>query len=160
MERRSSRRAALLTAFALAAAGCATLPGGKALDVRVVRLVPLASTAFEHRLRVELRVANPTGRSYTIDTMRFVLDVNGRRLATGTTHDPIALPPHGEAVVPIATTTTLLDVVNEIAGSGGRSAPTFEYDVRGTLKLKGAWGSISYQRHGTEADLAALPRRG
>ena len=67
-----------------ALAGCASLGvGGEPIEVQLVSLTPLPSTAFEHRLRVDLRLRNPNNRAYEIEGLRFVLDVNGQRLASG-----------------------------------------------------------------------------
>jgi LEA14-like dessication related protein len=153
----AAARAACAVAVALAASGCASLAAREPIEVNVVRLTPLASTAFEHRLRVDLRLRNPNNRSYEIDGLRFVLDVNGRRLASGLSHEPVTLPRLGEVVVPVTTTTTLLDLVNQIVAFGREPQQHFEYRVRGKLFLKGPWGALTYDRSGTDADL--LPRR-
>ena len=153
MRRRSARKIAIAhAALALAALGCATLGGGEPVEVHVVRLTPLPSTAFEHRLRVDLRLRNPNNRSYEIDGLRFVLDVNGRRLATGLSNEPATLPRLGEVVVPVTTTTSLLDVVNEIVAFGREPQPHFEYAVRGKIFLKG-WGKLSFESQGSDRDL-------
>jgi LEA14-like dessication related protein len=161
MRRRSAARcaaarAALAVAFALAAPGCASIAAREPIEVNVVRLTPLPSTAFEHRLRVDLRLRNPNDRSFEFDGVRFVLDVNGRRLASGFSNESVTLPRLGEVIVPITTTTTLLDLVNQIVVFGREPQPHFEYAVRGKLFLKGPWGSVSYERRGSEVDL--LPR--
>jgi len=160
MKRRSARRIAIAHALVASAAllGCATLGGGEPVEVHVVRLVPLPSTAFEHRLRVDLRLRNPNDRSYEIDGLRFVLDVNGRRLATGLSNEPATLPRLGEVVIPVTTSTDLLDVVNQIVAFGRDPQPQFEYAVRGKIFLKG-WGKLSFENRGSDRDLigAASP---
>jgi hypothetical protein len=157
MKRRSAICAAALAGLlAIAAGGCATTGRGEPIEVHVVQLAPLPSTAFEHRLRIDLRLTNPRNHDYEIEGMRFVLEVNGRRLATGVSNEPVKLPRLGEVVVPITTTTDLLDVVNQIVAFGRQPQPTFEYAVRGKIYLKGLWGSLSYEHRGSEADL--LPR--
>jgi hypothetical protein len=59
--------ASLVAALALAAGigtgGCASLGlGAEPIEVNLVGLTPLPSTAFEHRLRVDLRLRNPNPR--------------------------------------------------------------------------------------------------
>ena len=97
---RPLRRARLgVTAALLALAGCATLGTGEPIEVQLVSLTPLPSTAFEHRLRVDLRLRNPNNRSYEIEGVRFLLDVNGERLASGLSNDRATLPRLGEVVI-------------------------------------------------------------
>jgi LEA14-like dessication related protein len=154
MRRRSTRWVAIAHAAiaSVALVGCATLGGGEPVEVHVVRLTPLPSTAFEHRLRVDLRLRNPNDRSYEIEGLRFVLDVNGRRLATGLSNEPATLPRLGDVVVPVTTTTSLLDVVNQIVAFGREPQPRFEYAVRGKIFLKG-WGKLSFESQGSDRDL-------
>jgi LEA14-like dessication related protein len=157
---RSLRRAGIGVAAAVLAAalaGCATFgAGSEPIEVQLVSLTPLPSTAFEHRLRVDLRLRNPNNRSYEIDGLRFLLDVNGERLASGLSSERATLPRLGEVVVPVTTTTSLLDLVNQIVVLGNQQQPHFAYALRGKVFLKGAWGSIPFERSGSDADL--IPR--
>jgi hypothetical protein len=148
------RRSMPLVLLALAlASGCASLGAGREpVEVSVVSLVPLPSTAFEHRLRIDLRLRNPNNRSYEIEGLRFVLDVNGRRLASGTSDRRATLPRLGDVVVPVVTTTTLFDLVNQIVAFGREEQPRFEYALRGKLFLA-PWGSLAFERSGSDRDL-------
>ena len=157
---RGNRLRALLVAGLVGAlGGCASMGAGREpIEVQLVSLTPLPSTAFEHRLRVDLRLRNPNDRAYAIDGLRFLLDVNGERLATGLSNERATLPRLGEVVVPVTTTTSLLDVVNQIVAFGNHQPPHFEYDLRGEVFVKGAWGGgIPFSRQGSDADL--IPRR-
>jgi LEA14-like dessication related protein len=134
--------------------GCASVGAGREpIEVNLVQLAPLPSTAFEHRLRVDLRLRNPNNRDYEIDGLRFVLDVNGQRLASGVSNEPATLPRLGEVVVPVTTTTTLFALVNQLVRFGTEQQPRFEYRLRGKLFLAGLWGSIPFEREGSDADL-------
>lgn len=146
---------ALLAATGAAfASGCASLSAGREpIEVNLVQIAPLPSTAFEHRLRVDLRLRNPNDRAYEIDGLRFVLDVNGQRLASGVSNESATLPRLGEVVVPVTTTTTLFDLVNQIVRFGAGEQPRFEYRLRGKIFLAGLWGSLSFEREGTDTDL-------
>jgi LEA14-like dessication related protein len=156
--------AALFRALGLAAgcaflAGCASLGlGGEPLDVNVVNLTPLPSTAFEHRLRVDLRLRNPNDRSYEIDGLRFALDVNGSRLATGVSSETATLPRLGEVVIPVTTTTTLVDLVNQIVAFDRMAAqerPRFEFELRGRVFLANSWGGIDFERTGSQDEFTS-----
>lgn len=159
--RRMLRRAGHALALGLCAAtlsGCATLGGGEPVEVQLVSLTPLASTAFEHRLRVELRLRNPNNRAYEIEGLRFVLDVNGARLASGVSNESVTLPRLGEVVVPVTTTTTLFDLVNQLLAFGKQPQPRFSYALRGKLYVKHSWGGIDFARQGSEIDLVPRSR--
>ena len=149
--------ALVLALFCALLSGCASLGvGGEPIEVQLVSLTPLASTAFEHRLRVDLRLRNPNNHAYEIEGLRFVLDVNGRRLASGVSSETATLPRLGEVVVPVTTTTSLFDVVNQILAFGQQQQPHFEYELSGRVFLKNSWGSIDFERRGSELDL--LPK--
>lgn len=155
--------AAVLAIAALAlggAPGCASLGvGAEPIEVNLVGLTPLPSTAFEHRLRVDLRLRNPNPRAYRIDGIRFRLTVNGERLATGQAAVEAELPRLGEVVVPVTATTTLLDLVNQIVVLGTRSEAeqrAFDYELTGRIFLAGSWGGVDFERRGSHLD---FPRR-
>jgi hypothetical protein len=154
--------AAVGVAALLTVGGCASLGlGADPIDVNLVGLTPLPSTAFEHRLRVDLRLRNPNPRAYRIDGLRFRLDVNGRRLATGQTDLEVELPRLGEVVVPVIATTTLLDLVHQILVLGARSEggqQSFDYELRGRVFLAGSWGGIDFERSGSTEDLETPSR--
>lgn len=154
--------AALALATLLAGGGCASLGlGAEPIEVNLVGLAPLPSTAFEHRLRVDLRLRNPNPRAYRIDGLRFRLDVNGQRLASGQSDVEAELPRLGEVVVSVIATTTLLDLVHQILVLSARSEAEqtqFDYALRGRLFLAGSWGGIDFERQGDTADLAPPAR--
>lgn len=157
-------RTALVAALLLAgsAPGCASLGvGSEPIEVDLVGLAPLPSTAFEHRLRVDLRLRNPNPRAYRIDGIRFRLTVNGQRLASGQADVEAELPRLGEVVVPVTATTTLLDLVNQIVVLGSRSEVEqrhLDYELTGRIFLAGLWGGIDFERRGSTVGLGAASR--
>lgn len=158
-ERLRGPRLALALAFALLAApGCASLGvGAEPIEVNLVGITPLPSTAFEHRLRVDLRLRNPNPREYRIDGVRFRLLVNGQRLASGAADVEAVLPRLGDVVVPVTATTTLLDLVDQIVVLSGRSEAQqaeLDYELTGRIFLAGSWGGVDFERSGSTLDLA------
>ena len=142
-------------ALAVWLGGCASLGVGEPIEVNVANLTPLPSTAYEHRLRVDLRLRNPNDRSYQIDGVRFVLDVNGRRLASGVSDQKATLPRLGETVVSVTTTTSLLDIVNQLVTIGEQSQrerPSFDYLLRGRIFVSHSWGGLDFSRKGSTRD--------
>jgi LEA14-like dessication related protein len=167
MERRLSGRSSVL-ALALATlalgagSGCASLGvGAEPIEVNLAGLTPLPSTAFEHRLRVDLRLRNPNPREYRIDGVRFRLVVNGQRLATGQAEVEAILPRLGEVVVPVTATTTLLDLVNQVVVLVAREEAQqveLDYELTGRIFLAGSWGGIDFERRGSTLELRRPPR--
>jgi LEA14-like dessication related protein len=162
MKRRLSGRSTVLAlavaALALGAgSGCASLGvGAEPIEVNLAGLTPLPSTAFEHRLRVDLRLRNPNPREYRIDGVRFRLLVNGQRLATGQAEVEATLPRLGEVVVPVTATTTLLDLVNQVVVLAAREEAQqveLDYELTGRIFLAGSWGGIDFERRGSTVEL-------
>jgi hypothetical protein len=158
---KSRRAAALALALLAGAPGCASLGiGAEPIEVNLAGLTPLPSTAFEHRLRVDLRLRNPNPRAYRIDGVRFRLLVNGERLASGQAEVEAVLPRLGEVVVPVVATTTLLDLVNQIVVLGARDEARqreLDYELTGRIFLAGSWGGIDFERRGSTLDLRREP---
>jgi hypothetical protein len=144
-----------------AGAGCASLGlGAEPIEVNLAGMTPLPSTAFEHRLRVDLRLRNPNPRAYRIDGLRFRLLVNGERLASGVADLEAVLPRLGEVVVPVTATTTLLDVVNQVVALGSREEARqreLDYELTGRIFLAGSWGGIDFERRGSTTELRRQP---
>jgi hypothetical protein len=149
--------ALVLAGAAGATLGCTSLGvGAEPIEVNLVGLTPLPSTAFEHRLRVDLRLRNPNPRAYRIDGIRFRLLVNGQPLASGQAEVEAVLPRLGEVVVPVPTTTTLLDLVNQVVALGVRKEARqneLDYEITGRIFLAGSWGGIDFERRGSTLDL-------
>ena len=104
-------------------------------EVSVVNLVPEASSGFEQRFQVDLRITNPNERPLEVDGLRFTLDVNGERLARGQTGDSVSVPRLGDAVISVHATTTLLDVLRQVWAA--QAAKGVSYRVEGRVFLKG-----------------------
>jgi LEA14-like dessication related protein len=148
---RAQRGAAALLA-ALLAAGCATLTGIEPPEVHLVGIAPLESTAFEQRLRIDLRLINPNDRPLEIDGLRFRIEVNGRRLATVVSDERLTLPRLGDATLAVTATTTWLDLLNQVLGLAGGRPESLEYRVSGRIFLAGTGGGIDFEHAGSSRD--------
>jgi len=139
-----SPRAAAIAALLLALAGCVTVPPP---DVFVIDLEPLESGALEQRVRVELRIQNPSPEPIAVSGMSLRLVVNGQPLARGVSDEHFTVPPLGEATTSIVTSTSLIDLLRQIEGA--RSRTNVEYRLEGTLYLDNPPGrSISFRHEG------------
>jgi LEA14-like dessication related protein len=154
-----SYRAAFARAL-LVAAGLSVFPGCasfgslmEAPEVSVVNLVPEASSGFEQRFKVDLRITNPNERPLEVDGLRFELDLNGQRLARGQSGDSVTVPRLGDAVISVNATTTLLDVFRQVWAM--QKAKSVRYRVEGRVFLKGLLPPyVDFER---EDELMTLP---
>ena len=134
-------------------AGCASQPP---VDVFVIRLTPLESTGLEQRLRIDLRVQNPTDQPISVRGIQLGLDVNGRPLARGVSNEAFTVPSLGEATTSIVTSTSLFDLLRQVIGLESRQA--LDYSLKGHLYRDGGWpGSLRFERAGTLVDFTERP---
>ena len=134
--------------------------GAQPIEVSVAGLTPLPSTSYEHRLRLDLRLRNPNDRAFQIDGIRFVLDVAGHRLASGVSEQKASLPRSGEVVIGVTTTTSQLDVANELVTVGedsDRERARFDYELRGRIFVAHSLGGIDFDRRGSTAEWGTQP---
>jgi len=142
-----SPRAAGITALLLALAGCVTSPPP---DVFVIDLEPLQGGALEQRVKVGLRVQNPSDQPISATGMSLKLIVNGQPLARRVSNERFTVPPLGEATTSIVTSTTLIDLLRQVYCAQGRTR--FDYRLEGRLYLESPpGGSLSFETQGTLA---------
>ncbi len=140
-------RLAALAWLLVAVAGCATAPQP---DVFVIDLEPLPGGTLEQRVRVDLRVQNPSTEPLSATGMSLRLLVNGQPLARGVSAEAFTVPPLGETTTSIVTSTTLIDLLRQIHGAQTRSS--LEYRLEGKLYLDNPPGrSLSFETEGTLA---------
>jgi len=130
-------RLAIVLIADLVLAGCATLNLERP-DVHLVDLRLGPTEGLSQVLEVELVVVNPNTVGLKLDAIRYGLSIEGHRLASGTSVEPLAVPAGGEARYTIPVRLSLLagvDVVRRL--------------------LSGPLDGLGYQ---LEAEL--IPRRG
>lgn len=147
-------RALLVTAGLFVFSGCASFGSlMEAPEVSVVNLVPEASSGFEQRFKIDLRITNPNERPFEVDGLRFELDLNGQRLARGQSGNSVTVPRLGDAVISVNATTTLLDVFRQVWAM--QKAKSVRYRVEGRVFLKGLLPPYIDFEH--EDELMTLP---
>lgn len=100
---------------------------------------------FEQRLQVDIRIVNPNDFNLEVTGLDFQLDVNGVRLARGLSNEEITVPRLGESVVSVRASTTLIDIVRQIANLGEQQE--MAYEITGRLHLGNASvGSVPFER--------------
>ena len=125
----------LAVLFVAAVTGCATwFIKGEPPEVLVTNVTPLDSTAFEQRLKVDLRIRNPNDYDLQVTGLDFRLELNGKRLARGLGNKEFAVPRLSETVVSVETSTSTFDVVRQVLGL--RKTQELAYSITGVLHLK------------------------
>ena len=98
-------------------------------EVLLVNIVPLGTTMFEQRLKVDLRVRNPNDFDLEVTGLDFTLHLNEQRLARGLMNTASTIPRLGDAVLSVETTTSTLDVARQLL--------TFRHDRDLTYQVDG-----------------------
>ena len=156
----SMRSASLLLAifflFVAAITGCASwFIKGELPEVLVTNVTPLDSTAFEQRLKVDLRVRNPNDYDLQVTGLDFRLELNGKRLARGLGNKEFTVPRLSDAVVSVETSTSTFDVVRQVLGL--RKTQELAYSITGVLHLKD--GRLPFDNNGVlvkKGDLSGI----
>jgi len=116
-------------------AGCASwFMKGEPPEVLVTNVTPLAATAFEQRLQVDLRIRNPNDFDLLVTGIDFTLNLNGKRLARGLGNKDMTVPRLSDAVVSVQTSTSTFDVVRQLLNFS--QTQHLSYNVTGLLHLK------------------------
>ena len=139
---------------AVALAGCATwFTKGEPPEVQVTNIIPLDATAFEQRMKVDLRISNPNDFDLHVTGMDFKLDVNGKRLARGLSNKELTVPRLATAVTAVETSTSTLDLIRQAFGMTQKQ--DFAYTITGVLHLRD--GKLPFDTSGTVLEKGQLP---
>lgn len=137
-------------------AGCASwFVHGEPPEVLVTDVTPLDSTAFEQRLKVDLRIRNPNDADLDVTGMDFRLELNGKRLARGLSNKSFTVPRLGETVSSVETSTSTFDLVRQALGL--RTIQEVTYAISGVLHLKS--GTLPFDNSGVlvgKGDLSGI----
>jgi LEA14-like dessication related protein len=149
-----------MAAFALLAAGCATLPERDPPQITVAGVESLQGEGLELRLLVKLRVQNPNDAPIDYDGVFVKLDVQGKAFASGVSDAHGSVPRFGEAVVAVPVTVSAFRMARQVVGAvgameSGQGLDKLRYDLRG--KLSGA--GFRSVRFGSQGEVA-LPGAG
>ena len=113
------------------------------------------STAFEQRLKVDLRIRNPNDADLDVTGMDFRLELNGKRLARGLSNKSFTVPRLGETVSSVETSTSTFDLVRQALGL--RTIQEVTYAISGVLHLKS--GTLPFDNSGVlvgKGDLSGI----
>ncbi len=123
-------------------------PSVDAPDVHVISVEPLERQGVEQRVRVDLRVRNPNNFPLAFEGVRFRLFVNGEPLGQAISGETINLPRLGETIASVTATTTLLDLMRQVARLTERGS-ALDYRLEGELYLRDPFKrSLRFERSG------------
>ena len=123
----------IIVAVAMVLVSCATMPKEyETLIVHITEMTPKDMAIFEQRFNVKLRIQNPNDVEFSINGLRFEIQLNEREFANGMSGQRIAVPRFGSEVVETEVFTTLgsfLRQVQELNKAGGQKV---RYRLKGT----------------------------
>ena len=119
--------------LAMMVASCSTMPKEyETLVVHITDMTPKDMAIFEQRFDVKLRIQNPNDVEFSINGLRFDIELNKRSFATGMSGQRVTIPRFGSEVVETEVFTTLgsfLRQVKELNQAGGQKV---RYRLKGT----------------------------
>jgi len=132
-------------AVALGLAACTPSEFAEPPEVVLLSMVPMDVSLMEQRFAVTLRVRNPNNTAMSVDGMRFVIDVNGKTFAKGTSDKTVTVPRLGEAEVAGVAHVATTDLMRQMVGVP--DAKGVEYRLSGALFLAHG-GRASFDQSG------------
>ena len=127
----------LLTAAAVALAGCAIFKRTDPLQVTLAGIEPAASGAsedLEARMQLRLRVQNPNDAPIEYNGVYVELDVQNKGLASGVSNQGGTVPAFGETVIGVPVQVSYLGIAGQAMGlMSGKSLNKVSYEMRGKL---------------------------
>jgi len=153
------RSLTLLTAAALALAGCASLKHTDPPQVTLVGVEPLAGEGLEERMQLKLRIQNPNDSPIEFNGVYVELDVQNKSLGSGVSNQSGTVPAFGEALVSVPVAVSYLGIANQAMGLlSGKSFDKVTYEMRGKLSSTTS-GTLRFKSQG-ELNLADLTTGG
>jgi len=143
-----------LLALLLLLGACASLqPGGKDFDpptVELVGLKPLRSQGLEARFEISLRVLNPNTRDLELEGVYFELWVEGKKLLTGVSAEPVTIPAFGEGRVALSGSASLFGSFALLANfMETRPQSGFAYRLKAKISIAGLPAAVRITQEGS-----------
>ena len=128
-----SSRPVWWAAVALLIAACSIMPKEyETLRVHIADMTAKDMTIFEQRFDVKLRIQNPNDAEFSINGLRFDIELNEREFANGMSGQHVAVPRFGSEVVNVEVFTTLASFLRQFQELSGGTAQKVRYRLRGT----------------------------
>jgi LEA14-like dessication related protein len=133
MIKRLSRKGWKGVAMAVLLTACSTMPREfEVLRVHIADMTAKDVAIFEQRFDVKLRIQNPNDSDFTINGMRFDIELNERQFANGLSGQRITVPRFGSEVVDVEIFTTLASFLRQIQELSNGTSQKVRYRLKGT----------------------------
>jgi len=120
-------------ATALLTAGCATMPKEyEMLRVHIADMTPKDMAIFEQRFDVKLRIQNPNEVEFSINGLKFDIELNERDFANGMSGEHVVVPRFGSELVNVEVFTTLASFLRQIQDLSAGGGQKVRYRLKGT----------------------------
>jgi LEA14-like dessication related protein len=139
--------------FWLAVNGCAG--PGKRLEPPRISLVHLEvqeAKIFETIFQIELRVLNTNAVPLAVKGVDCTVDINDKEFAQGVSDVHVDVPAHGTAIVPMTVYSSLVNMVQGVAGLQNESS--LRYHIKGRLRVSGGFMMPSKIPFDTKGEIA------
>ena len=122
-----------LAAALLLLTTCSTMPKEyETLRVHIADMTPKDVAIFEQRFDVKLRIQNPNDVEFSINGLRFDIELNDREFANGMSGQRVAVPRFGSQLVDVEVFTTLTSFLRQLQELSGGKAQKVRYRLKGT----------------------------
>lgn len=138
--------------LALLFAGCATLgPGFEPPTVDLIGIQPAASSSFEQRMQLTLRVINPNRQSLNVRGISYSLSLQGHKVVTGVSNQIPAIAGYGEATVTLDAATSILGGLQVLRDLLTSPQQKVSYELAAKLDIRGRLTPLKITETGTIA---------
>ena len=133
MIRRLTRYGSLAVSTTVLAAACSTMPREfEMLRVHISDMTAKDVAVFEQRFDVKLRIQNPNDADFSINGLRFDIDLNDREFANGMSGQRVMVPRFGSEVVNVEIFTTLGSFLRQLQRLNADGPRKVRYRLKGT----------------------------
>ena len=127
------RYASFAASMAVLTAACSTMPKEyETLRVHIADMTPKEMAIFEQRFDVKLRIQNPNDAEFSINGLRFDIELNDREFANGMSGQRVAVPRFGSEVVDVEVFTTLASFLRQVQELNAGAGQKVRYRLKGT----------------------------
>ena len=93
------------------------------------------ATLLEQRYRLQLRIQNPNPVDLPIEGLSYDLEINGKPFSKGVSSQAITVPRYGSELLEVEGTSTLFDVLRQMAELRKGQPKAVQYRLTGKLGL-------------------------
>jgi LEA14-like dessication related protein len=120
-------------ALAVLLPACSTMPKEyEMLRVNIADMTAKDVAVFEQRFDVKLRIQNPNDSEFSINGLRFDIELNGREFANGMSGQRLIVPRFGSELVNVEVFTTLGSFLRQLQTLNSGAPDKVRYRLKGT----------------------------